>query len=242
MLTAVAAGNVTITATSDYQRHKHGHGDRRPATPVGVATVAPTTGTSTEGEPGVRRDAAGRSGSPDGRSIGLNTPSATAASVSTTGSPPQSLPRLPPSRQRAEGRSGTAAATVTNVPVSTVTVTPAAGVWRWAAPRSSRRLHAMQWPADQTHGHVEHVDGSVATVVRLDSSRRWASRLPRSRPRIRGRRQRRGPPSARLGASTARILGARVTFRNMKTGAPPSEPRFNRANGRLPPVRLSAGS
>ena len=130
MLTAVAAGNVTITATSGGSSGTSTVTvTDAPATPVASLTVAPTTGTLTEGGTlqfaATPRDA---SGAPlTGRSIVWSTSSGTVASVSTTGLVTAESPGSATITATSEGRSGTAALTVTDVPVSTVTVTPSSG-------------------------------------------------------------------------------------------------------------------
>jgi uncharacterized protein YjdB len=124
LVSAVGAGSATITATSE---GKSGTAAvTAAAVPVASVTVAPTTASLTVGQTAqltaTPKDA---NGTPlSGRAVTWATSNAGVATVSTTGVVTGVAAGTATITATSEGQSGTAAITVTNVPVASVTVTP----------------------------------------------------------------------------------------------------------------------
>jgi uncharacterized protein YjdB len=124
LVSAVGAGSATITATSE---GKSGTAAvTAAAVPVASVTVTPTTASLTVGQTtqltATPKDA---NGTPlSGRAVTWATSNAGVATVSATGVVTGVAPGTATITATSEGKSGTAAITVTNVPVASVSVTP----------------------------------------------------------------------------------------------------------------------
>src|SRR5690349_17849694 len=126
LMTAVAAGQATISAT--------GGGKTAAATatvtsvPVASVAVSPTTASLTVGQTAqLTATPADASGNPlSGRVVTWATSNAAVATVSTTGLVSAVGAGSATITATSEGKSGTSALTVTNAPVASVTVSPAA--------------------------------------------------------------------------------------------------------------------
>ena len=125
LVTGVAAGSATITATSEGQSGTAAitvvH------TPVASVTVAPASATLNEGQTqqltATLRDANGNVLT--GRSITWSSSNSSAATVSASGLVTGKVAGSATITATSEGQSGTAAITVVHAPVASVTVTPA---------------------------------------------------------------------------------------------------------------------
>src|SRR5437773_2676233 len=125
LVTGVAAGSATITGTSEGQSGTSAITVTN--VPVASVTVSPTTASLTVGATtqltATPKDASGTALS--GRTVTWATSNAAVATVSASGLVRGVAAGSATITAASEGKSGTAAITVTNVPVASVTVTPA---------------------------------------------------------------------------------------------------------------------